>query len=133
VVEFIISISACFGRHTTHHQGIKNCNCSLWFYISLWLPAAAMAEPAQLPATINVFLVDSSPLCVYNNLGYLVMFQSKHSCFWCFLKSGGIGQHVSTPFYCWVIIRSLLFFLVCGNFSTFCNATYSSCLFFTCG
>jgi hypothetical protein len=44
VVEFIIPVflncSTCFGRHTAHHQELKNCNCSLWF----WLPATAMAE-----------------------------------------------------------------------------------------
>jgi len=58
VVEFIIPVflncSTCSGRHTTHHQELKNCNCSLWFYIRFWLPAAAMAQPSQRPATINV-------------------------------------------------------------------------------
>jgi hypothetical protein len=28
-----------------------NSNCNFWFYIRLWLLAAAMAEPTQLPAT----------------------------------------------------------------------------------
>ena len=46
--------STCFGRHTAHHQELKNCNCSLWFYIRCWLPAAAMAQPSQRPATNNV-------------------------------------------------------------------------------
>jgi len=49
VVEFIIPMflncSTCFGRHTAHHQELKNCNCSLWFYVRLWLPVAEMAEP----------------------------------------------------------------------------------------
>jgi len=48
VVEFIIlmifTCSTCFGRHIAHHQELKNCNCSLWFYICFWLPAAAMAD-----------------------------------------------------------------------------------------
>jgi len=48
MVEFIIPMflncSTCFERHTLHHQELKNCNCSLWFYIRLWLPAAVMAE-----------------------------------------------------------------------------------------
>ena len=35
-------------------SGAQNCNCSLWFYIRLWLPVAAMAQPSQQPATINV-------------------------------------------------------------------------------
>jgi len=37
-------------------------------------------------------------LLSYENLGYLVLFQSKHSCFWCSLLSVSIGQHVSTRF-----------------------------------
>jgi hypothetical protein len=40
-----LNCSTCFGRHTAHHQELKNCNCSLWFYIRLWLPSAAM--PSQ--------------------------------------------------------------------------------------
>ena len=48
IVEFIIPMffncPTCFQRHTAHHQELKNCNCSLWFYISLWLLAAVMAE-----------------------------------------------------------------------------------------
>jgi len=35
--------STCFGRDIAHHQELKNCNRSLWFYIRFWLPAAAMA------------------------------------------------------------------------------------------
>jgi hypothetical protein len=51
-----LNCSTCFGRHTAHHQELKNCNGSLGFYIRLWLPvAAAMAEPSQWqPATKNV-------------------------------------------------------------------------------
>jgi len=51
-----LNCSTCFGRHTAHHQELKNCNCSLWFYIRLWLPvAAAIGQPSQRhPATINV-------------------------------------------------------------------------------
>ena len=59
VVEFIIPMFlnclTCFGGHTTYHQELKNCNCSLWFYIPFWLPvAAAMAEPSQRSASKNV-------------------------------------------------------------------------------
>jgi len=39
-----LNCSTCFGRHTAHHQDLKNCYCSLWFYIRFWLPAAAMAS-----------------------------------------------------------------------------------------
>jgi hypothetical protein len=50
VVEFIIPVflkcATCFGRHTAHHQELKNCNYSLWFNRRFWLPVAvAMAEP----------------------------------------------------------------------------------------
>jgi hypothetical protein len=48
-----LNCSTCFGRHTSHHQELKNCNCSFWFYIRLWLPVAVMAQPSQRPATIN--------------------------------------------------------------------------------
>jgi hypothetical protein len=30
--------------HTAHHQELKNCNCSLWFYIHPWLPATVKVE-----------------------------------------------------------------------------------------
>jgi len=40
-----VNCSTCFGRHTAHHQELRKCNCSLWFYIRFWLPAAAMAQP----------------------------------------------------------------------------------------
>jgi len=36
--------SACFKQHIAHHQELKNCICSLWFYIRLWLLAAVKAE-----------------------------------------------------------------------------------------
>jgi len=36
-----LNCSTWFERHTAHHQQLKNCNCSLWFYIRLWLSAAA--------------------------------------------------------------------------------------------
>jgi hypothetical protein len=39
-----LNCSTCFERHTAHHQELKNCNYSIWFYIRLWLPAAVMAE-----------------------------------------------------------------------------------------
>ena len=35
-------------------SGAQNCNCSLWFYVCFWMPAAAMAQPSQWPATKNV-------------------------------------------------------------------------------
>jgi hypothetical protein len=41
-----LNCSTCFGRHKAHQQELKNCNCSLWFYIRLWLPVAAMAQPS---------------------------------------------------------------------------------------
>jgi len=62
------------------------------------------------------------------DLRYLVLFQSKHSCFWCSLISVSIGQHVST--FLFLGHHQVPSFFVCGSFSTFCNATYSRCLFY---
>jgi hypothetical protein len=57
VVEFIIPVflncSTCFGRHTAHHQKLKNCNCRFWFYICFWLAAAAMAATANQNKDVN--------------------------------------------------------------------------------
>jgi len=36
----LLNCSTCFGRHAAHHQELKKCNCSLWFYIRLWLLSA---------------------------------------------------------------------------------------------
>jgi hypothetical protein len=40
--------STCFEQHIAHHQELKNCNCSLWFYMS------AVAGCCQRPATTDV-------------------------------------------------------------------------------
>jgi len=42
-----LNCSTCFVRHTAHHQELENCNCSLWFYVGLWLAAAAMDSCRQ--------------------------------------------------------------------------------------
>jgi hypothetical protein len=51
MIEFIIlmflNCLICFGRHTAHHQELKNCNCSLWFYVRFWLPAATHRSGGQ--------------------------------------------------------------------------------------
>jgi hypothetical protein len=38
IIPMFLNCSTCFGRHTTHYQKLKNCDCSLWFYVRLWLP-----------------------------------------------------------------------------------------------
>jgi hypothetical protein len=49
VLEFIIPMflncSTCFGRHSAHHQELKNCNCSLWFYTRLRLSHRSDRQP----------------------------------------------------------------------------------------
>jgi hypothetical protein len=52
-----LNCSTCFGRHTAHHQEIKNCNCSLLFYVRFWLPAAASNQKMYVKpeAAITVF------------------------------------------------------------------------------
>jgi len=37
IIPMFLNCSTCFERHNTHHKELKNCNCSLWFYIRLWL------------------------------------------------------------------------------------------------
>jgi hypothetical protein len=39
-----LNSSTCFQRHTAHHQELKNCNCSLWFYIRLWFHYTAASR-----------------------------------------------------------------------------------------
>jgi len=34
-------------------SGAQNCNCSLWFYIRFWLPAAAMAQRMARPKHVE--------------------------------------------------------------------------------
>jgi len=57
--RMFLNCSTCFERHTAHNRELKNCNCSLWFYIRLWLPAADSCRQQQTyvkpEATITVF------------------------------------------------------------------------------
>jgi hypothetical protein len=46
-----LNCSTRFRRHAAHHQELKNCNCSLWFYIRFLLLATAVAQPSQQLAT----------------------------------------------------------------------------------
>ena len=52
---------------------------------------------------------------------------SQNSCFWCSLISLSIEQHVLTLAF--LGHHQVSPFFVCGSLSTFCNATYSRCLF----
>jgi hypothetical protein len=64
-----INCSTCFGRHTAHHQELKNCNCNLWFYIRLWLPvAAAMAEPPQRQPATKTYVKPEAAITVFELL-----------------------------------------------------------------
>ena len=59
IIPVFLNFSTFFDRHTAHHQELKNCNCSLWFYIRLWLPAAVGFRQPQTyvkpEAAITVF------------------------------------------------------------------------------
>jgi hypothetical protein len=46
-----LNCSTCFGRHTAHHQKLKNCNCSLWFFADL--SVAGRCNGAAITATGN--------------------------------------------------------------------------------
>jgi len=99
-----LNCSTCFGRHAAHHQELKNCNCSLWFYIHFWLPATAMAQPSQWPATKNVYKTRG---CNYSFLSswWWVASPETH---W------AIKKHWNNKFYytvasCWFILWDLYY------------------------
>jgi hypothetical protein len=48
-----VNCSTCFGRHTAHHQELKNCNCSLWFYIRFLVAGCRCVGWAIAAATGN--------------------------------------------------------------------------------
>ena len=106
VVEFIIPVflncSSCFERHTSHNQELKNSNCSLWFYIRLWLPAAVMAQPWQLPATTKVW----KPEAAIRVFELLIMSCVSFETCW------AIKKHWNNKFYytvasCWLFLYEL--------------------------
>jgi len=43
----VLLIAQHVSSDTTHHQELQNCNCNLWFYICLWLPAAVSGRQPQ--------------------------------------------------------------------------------------
>jgi hypothetical protein len=45
--------STCFERHIAHHQELKNCICSLSFYIRLCLPAGRQPQTYVKPEAAN--------------------------------------------------------------------------------
>jgi len=126
---FNLKIVRFFCRTLYIRRCLSNWQHSTNFWLrpfTLWLVTARPFGTVKW--RIRGFFIDSSPLCVYSDLGYLVLFQSKHSCFWCSLVSVSIRQHVSTLLF--LGHHQISPFFVCGRFSTFCNATYSRCLFY---
>jgi hypothetical protein len=112
VVEFIIPVflncSTCFGQHTAHHEELKNCNCSLWFYIRFTLPAAAMAEPSQRPQP-KTYVKPEAAITVFELL--MISSVSSETCW-------AIKKHWNNEFYytvasCW--------FFVCDSPEDFIN------------
>jgi len=106
-----LNCSTRFRQHTAHRQELKNCNCSLCFYIRLWLPAAAIAEPSQRPATINVCKTKG---CNYSFKLLMVGGVSPETCW-------AIKKHWNNKFYymvasCWFFLWDLSVFLSDVNF-----------------
>jgi len=60
----------CFELHIAHHQELKNCICSLWFYIRLWLPdSVRQPQTCVKPeATNTVFWAPDDERCVARNM-----------------------------------------------------------------
>jgi len=75
VIEFIIPKfaegSTCFERQTAHHQELKNCNCSLWFYIGFLV--AGRCDGSAIAAAGNQNLLElSEPVQACNGIGLLL-------------------------------------------------------------
>jgi hypothetical protein len=57
ILTFIYS-STCFGRPHAHHQELKNCSSSLWFYLRSVVIAVLLVEVRPVTATAVVeFLI----------------------------------------------------------------------------
>jgi hypothetical protein len=84
-----LNCSACFGRHTTHNQKLKNYNCSLWFSICFWLPPSAMAQPSQRVAT-KKYVKREAAITVFELL--IIGSLSPKTCW-------GIKKHWNNKFY----------------------------------
>ena len=82
----ILNCSTCFGRNTAHHQKLKNCNCSLWFYI-------------RKPATIN-YVKPEAAITVFELL--MMGGVSPETCW-------AIKKHLNKKFY--YAVASCWFFL----------------------
>jgi hypothetical protein len=96
----------CFGRHTAHHQELKNCNCTFWFYISFWLlVAAVMAQPSERePATKSLYKTRG---CNYSFELLMMGGVSPETCW-------AIKKHWNNKFYytvasCWFFLWDLLY------------------------
>ena len=46
-----LNCSKFFGRHTVHNQELKNCNCSLWFYICFLVAGRCGRQPKNVCKT----------------------------------------------------------------------------------
>jgi len=94
-----LNCSTCFRRHTAHHQELKNCNCSLWFYIRLWLPAA---DSCQQPQT---YVKPEAEITVFELL--MMSGVSPETCW-------AIKKHWNNKFYytvtsCWLFLYNLCY------------------------
>jgi hypothetical protein len=132
-----LNCSTCFGLHTAHHQELKKCNCSLWFYIHLWLPAAAMAELKLNHCTVRQPKTYVKPEAAFTFFELLIMGGVSPETCW------AIKKHWNNKFYytvtsCWVFLIRHTHFLLTGKRTMCerksCNYTCSKfkthCLFY---
>jgi hypothetical protein len=80
-----LNCSTCFGRHSAHHQELKNCNCSLWFCIRLWY---ALHAPIVMKSGSLNLLEPSGPVQACN--GIALPFYTSHGCL---MGRGGPNIH----------------------------------------
>jgi len=62
-----LNCSTHYGRHTAHHQELKNCNCSLWFYIR-FLFAAAMVSAIAAAGNQKTYVKPEAAITVFELL-----------------------------------------------------------------
>jgi hypothetical protein len=102
-----LNCSTSFERHTAHYQEFKNCDCSLWFYIRLWLLAAVMAEwsPHDSCRQPQTCVISEAAITVFE-----LMIMSGIS----FETCWAITKHWNNKFYytvasCWIFLYDLCY------------------------
>jgi hypothetical protein len=63
-----LNSSTCFGRHITHHQEFKNCNCSLWFYIRFGFAGLCDGSAIAAAGKLKTYVKPEAEITVFKLL-----------------------------------------------------------------